>query len=302
MKKKIVLILLVILVFLVTSFIAFTYIINKKSQEKQQELTTLNVTKGLSVKYKASSNTINVDDTLEFTVEGKVSKGQAIDWEIALEGNGVAKKVNISLTKLDKGGVFTEVSNLSSYQMDNYKSIYTGKPSDMMSLFEEEATQSFTTKYRLKIKSNKVHTDDEKLARFKVNIYGMVVDNKGDIATSFLVNKANSEDFDYNSATDEQKNQMWTFSHGATEQLGATTDYRYIGKDPNNYVVFNNELWRIIGVFDTDDGTGKITKRLKIINFSTKGFDNNKAGYFRFNHFGLSFSNYGKNNWSDSSS
>lgn len=300
MKKKIVLILLVILVFLVTSFIAFTYIINKKSQEKQQELTTLNVTKGLSVKYKASSNIINVDDTLEFTVEGKVSKGQAIDWEIALEGNGVAKKVNISLTKLDKDGVFTEVNKLSSYQMDNYKSIYTGKPSDMMSLFEEETTQSFTTKYRLKIKSNKVHTADEKSAKFKVNIYGMVVDNKGDIATSFLVNKANSEDFDYNSATDEQKNQMWTFSHGATEQLGATTDYRYIGKDPNNYVVFNNELWRIIGVFDTDDGTGKITKRLKIINFSTKGFDKNKASPLRFNNFGLSFSDYGKNNWSDS--
>ena len=127
MKKKKTLILLVIVVFLLISFIAFTCIINKKSQDKKQELTTLNVTKGLNVKYKASSNTINVDDTLEFTVEGKVSKGQAIDWEIALEGNGVAKKVNISLTKLDKDGVFTEVSNLSSYQMDNYKSIYTGK-------------------------------------------------------------------------------------------------------------------------------------------------------------------------------
>ena len=93
---------------------------------------------------------------------------------------------------------------------------------------------------------------------------------------------------------------MWTFSHGATEQLGATTDYRYIGKDPNNYVIFNNELWRIIGVFDTDDGTGKITKRLKIINFSTKGFDKNKASPLRFNNFGLFFSDYGKNNWSDS--
>ena len=25
---------------------------------------------------------------------------------------------------------------------------------------------------------------------------------------------------------------------------------RYVGKDPNNYVSFNNELWRIIGIFD----------------------------------------------------
>ena len=28
------------------------------------------------------------------------------------------------------------------------------------------------------------------------------------------------------------------------------TGYRYEGKDPNNYIWFNNELWRIIGVFD----------------------------------------------------
>ena len=80
-----------------------------------------------------------------------------------------------------------------------------------------------------------------------------------------LVAKANSEDLDYNTATDDQKNQMWTFSHEATEQLAATTDYRYIGANPNNYVKFNDELWRIIGVFDTDDGTGKIEKRMKII-------------------------------------
>ena len=26
--------------------------------------------------------------------------------------------------------------------------------------------------------------------------------------------------------------------------------YRYIGSKPNNYVKFNNELWRIIGVFE----------------------------------------------------
>ena len=80
-----------------------------------------------------------------------------------------------------------------------------------------------------------------------------------------LVAKANPEDLDYNSATANQKNQMWTFSHEKTEQLGATTDYRYIGTNPNNYVEFNDELWRIIGVFDVDDGTGKIEKRLKIV-------------------------------------
>ena len=49
------------------------------------------------------------------------------------------------------------------------------------------------------------------------------------------------------------------------QQTFATTEYRYWGVTPNNYVEFNNELWRIIGVFKVDDGTGNIEERLKII-------------------------------------
>ena len=41
---------------------------------------------------------------------------------------------------------------------------------------------------------------------------------------------------------------------------------RFIGSDPDNYVWFNDELWRIIGVMNNiDDGTGNIETRLKII-------------------------------------
>ena len=40
---------------------------------------------------------------------------------------------------------------------------------------------------------------------------------------------------------------------GSTQGTGQVVNengYRYEGKDPNNYIWFNNELWRIIGVFD----------------------------------------------------
>ena len=114
-------------------------------------------------------------------------------------------------------------------------------------------------------------------------------------AVEKLIAKANPEDLDYNTATDDQKNQMWTFSHEKTEQLGATTDYRYIGANPNNYVKFNDELWRIIGVFDVDDGTGKIEKRLKIVRNESIGnysWDNKDTTTGAEN-------NYGKNNWPD---
>ena len=53
----------------------------------------------------------------------------------------------------------------------------------------------------------------------------------------------------------------------ATGQTEAQTEYRYSGSNAavKNYVNFNNETWRIIGVFPTDDGTGNIENRLKII-------------------------------------
>ena len=110
-----------------------------------------------------------------------------------------------------------------------------------------------------------------------------------------LIAKANPETLDYNTATADQKNQMWAFTHEATEQLKATTDYRYIGANPNNYVKFNDELWRIIGVFDVDDGTGKIEKRMKIIRKKSIGnysWDNKDTST------GAEDSS-GKNNWSD---
>lgn len=65
----------------------------------------------------------------------------------------------------------------------------------------------------------------------------------------------------------KEKNELVTFNHEDTVQTGSNTktDYRYVGSSPNNYVKFNNELWRIIGIFNTDDGTGKWEERVKIV-------------------------------------
>ena len=72
----------------------------------------------------------------------------------------------------------------------------------------------------------------------------------------------------------------------------------YKRQNPNNYVSFNNELWRIIGVMkNLDDGTGKKETRLKIIRDEPIGnysWDNKASGT------GSSTSQYGSNDWSDS--
>ena len=63
---------------------------------------------------------------------------------------------------------------------------------------------------------------------------------------------------------------LYTITHNAdnTLQIGNDkdiTEYRYRGASPKNYVTFNNEVWRILGVFPTDDGTGNIENRIKLI-------------------------------------
>ena len=82
-------------------------------------------------------------------------------------------------------------------------------------------------------------------------------------AVETLLSKANVASI--TAYTDGNTHEMYTFSHDATTQTEALTDYRYIGNDPYNYVTFNNELWRIIGVFTVEDASGNKEQRIKII-------------------------------------
>ena len=49
------------------------------------------------------------------------------------------------------------------------------------------------------------------------------------------------------------------------------TEYRYRGENVNNYVTFNNEMWRIIGVLPTEDTSGNVEYRIKIMRSESIG-------------------------------
>ena len=78
----------------------------------------------------------------------------------------------------------------------------------------------------------------------------------------------------------------------------ADKNLRYIGANPNNYVEFNGELWRIIGVMNNvKDSNGTSASRIKIIRAESIGsysWDNKPSG------IGSSISSYGSNDWTDS--
>ena len=76
----------------------------------------------------------------------------------------------------------------------------------------------------------------------------------------------------------------------------ATDDYeniRYIGSNPNNYVLVDGKLWRIIGVMkDIDDGTGNKETRVKLIRNEGIGSYSWDTSESRIN------GGYGVNEWS----
>ncbi len=69
--------------------------------------------------------------------------------------------------------------------------------------------------------------------------------------------------------TTTEYNGTTTYTHSATQVMDWTSeerrDYRYIGANPNNYVTFNDEIWRIIGVFTVETETGNKEQLIKII-------------------------------------
>ena len=81
------------------------------------------------------------------------------------------------------------------------------------------------------------------------------------------LNATNAAGAEYNATT---KGNMFTFSH--TVNGNTVNETRYIGDAPKNYVKFNCdddgtncETWRILGVFDVDDGTGNVEQRMKLV-------------------------------------
>ena len=173
----------------------------------------------------------------------------------------------------------------------NFKGKTAG--STVMLLEEKEYTQTATETYYLYVWLDSAEGSTETMNQtFNLSLGGEC-SNHISTGAEMLMEKANSESLLYADATDEQKKEMWTFSHEATEQVGATTDYRYIGSSPNNYITFNDEVWRIIGVFD---GRIKIIRQDSLGNMS-RDYNHSGASFYTFERGTMVYTNR-PTNWS----
>ena len=223
--------------------------------------------------------------SMEFSVSMETSGTKQINYVLALteiqEGTTLkSDKVKIYLEK--EGKVVNNFETNKGQTIESFKNKYVEGLIDSYAIYQDILTTSNKThhytltawideSYILPIKNETTTTKqtNEETYKFKVKVVG--VDSpiiiKEEISTSvtgiasqvlptLTSNAGNSGLYTITHAKDT------TLQIGATEDI---TEYRYRGASPKNYVTFNNEVWRIIGVFPTDDGTGKIENRIKII-------------------------------------
>ena len=288
MKKRENIVIIVVLVVMVIAIVGVSYAAFNYSRTGSINTIT---TGAITMTYKETDNTINLTGALpttdktgmvrlnpgeyfDFSISSEITGDVNINYEISAKDitDSGAKKIDgkyikLYLTKLN-GERSARLLTPETYNEETSENTYTGRPANEMSLYTSSMNSSESNNYRLRMYVDEGYNPqgDGGNLQFtvQINVYGKAGE-KPPTAVDTLLVKVNAEDLDYNSATSEQQKEMWTFTHPATEQTEALTDYRYIGSDPNNYVTFNNETWRIIGVFNVDDGTGKMEQRLKLI-------------------------------------
>ncbi len=207
----------------------------------------------------------------DFEISLASNKNTSINYIIAIDENDISTltndKVKVYLTNQDNIEIVSPTS-ISQLEVDvnknNYKKLYNKQINQgEKHLYRLRTWIDDTKDLYIETSNDGNHTLEMKdvIYKFKVNVY-TVLENEETIITGAdtLIKLTDNKD---NSG-------LYTITHPAdnTLQIGATediTEYRYRGANPKNYVTFNNEVWRIIGVLPIDDGTGKIENRIKII-------------------------------------
>ena len=270
------------------SYAAFTY---SGIGKKENTITT----GAISMSYTESSNTISMNNALpttdttgktrtnsgeyfDFTVKSSIAGNTDINYEIAAKeetGNTFSgSNIKYYLTSVDSNGNETEVMAPRTYYEESSGNVYTGRPTDMMSLYVGNLkNQGETTiNYRLRIWVDEAYNpqnDNGGLTyKVRVNVYGqtsdtvvqaedtyckdngfttlsdcmLVMDNHEvsvDVAKTAIKAKG-TPDFTKIAPNDTETDGLYMVEDDEGES------YYYRGAVKNNYVSFAGFIWRII--------------------------------------------------------
>ena len=281
----IILILILLIAIIGISYAAFSY------TGTGQKLNTI-TTGAISMEYVESTNVISMNNALpttdstgkklsasgeyfDFTVKSSITGNTDINYEIAAkEENGNTfdgKNVKFYLTKVNSDGSEEEAMPPKTYSEDPTGNVYTGRPSDMMSLFVGNLNQQGDTeiKYRLRLwvdeSYNPQNDNGGLIYKVKVNVYGQTSDTIAEVEDTYCKDNGFNTLSDCMLVMNNHETSVETAKQNITNKgtpdfsKTATTDeglfmaedddgasYYYRGAVKNNYVTFAGYTWRII--------------------------------------------------------
>ena len=278
-KKKVLLV--IISVFLITLISFGTYALwNSELLTGNNSITTGQVKMSYT-----ESNEIGMDNALPIKdSEGKVLTNyfdfqvlsyiktranddtqRKVNYNIVLEPLTVETPLNdneikVYLTMVENGNETvvvepTTIEKLNQYILKSQEEIFSNNKAEVV------------TNYRLRawidesVDTNKLN-EKKYSYKFRVNINNEAAPVKEDYALTFAKSKV---------GTDGLEQITHTIDNTLQVDNKFAIEYRYRGGNVNNYVTFNNETWRIIGVIPTEDTDGKVENRIKIIRDTSIG-------------------------------
>ena len=288
-QNKLVLIMFIIAILLIITGVTYSfYKIRLEGQKTHFVSSDL-----ISFTYKESENKISITNTtpvsdidgkksnyFEFSVSSNLVKDMSVDYEISILKTSTTNSFNESDIKvyLTDENDNTLVEPVIISELEDNNKITNAKTIYQNNFTYNNSNEKQTHTYRLRIwLKNDVDLSKYTTKAETENGTNVTLENH---TFKFKVNVNTYESGAANTLialTDNKDNSgLYTIKHekDSTLQIGTNegiTEYRYRGASPKNYVTFNGETWRIIGVFPVDDGTGNIENRIKLIRNASVG-------------------------------
>ena len=99
-----------------------------------------------------------------------------------------------------------------------------------------------------------------------INIADIFKESNAEMATSFIKKIVDGSDDTLIDVIDKGTSEDGSCTYTLAYDLTEDNSLRYVGNNPCNYVRFNDELWRIVGVINNvSNGNGKTEQRIKIV-------------------------------------
>ena len=221
-------------------------------------------------------------------ISATYSFSNSINITDALPGNDIIAYKDITLTYKNTSSeeykvylkTVIDYSTFTNTENDGvlYYDIYSG--TDHSTLVQDK-TIFPTIKYGKSIlKEISIPANSTGTLNYRINFYFPESDKlqnpDGQLVLNASISVESDNSLKYTPTLLKKIDLMYQYESGTNGlEQDDTTDknIRYVGANPKNYVEFANtgELWRIIGVFNVKDSTGKIERKIKLVRNESLG-------------------------------